>query len=505
MPHPFMPKSTGCGGAISFFDVCKNTFRFGAVVALAGLLTGCVVGPDYAPPKIGMPLFWSSEGRAKVSKPPELAAWWHRFNDPELDSLVERAVAGNLDVATAKANIRAARASYRSSFGALFPGVDGNLSAKRSGSNGSASSSLGAGVSSSWEIDLFGSNRRAAEAARYGLDVQQEELRATLLSLIGDVAGNYIELRGYQSRRSLARRTAESQRNTARLTRDKFEAGGASAVDVEKALGSAASTEANISALETSIAQSIHRLSVLLGEPPGALKGELARNTGIPSPKFPVRTGIPADILTNRPDIRVAERQYAQSNARVGKAEADRYPSISLAGSIATSGNSLGALAKNSSISWSFGPTVSIPIFNGGQLSAAVDEARANRDVSFINYRSTVLSALEEVENAIVSLAQDRIQMQQLSVASKHYREASSLSRSLYESGSQSFFELLESDRTLYSTETSLIEARVSIATDFITLNKALGGGWDGEIDTSGPEVIDVNSVPVPALKRDAS
>ncbi|MCO6187537.1 efflux transporter outer membrane subunit [Rhizobium sp. L1K21] len=469
---------------------------------MAILLAGCTVGPDYAPPHIALPLFWTSDRNAK---PPELAAWWQQFNDPLLNELIERAVAGNVDVATAKANIRAARASYRASYGALLPQADGDVSAKRSGSKQTAASSFSTGISSSWEIDLFGSNRRAAEAAKYGLDAQEEELRATLLSLIGDVAQNYVELRGYQSRISLARRTAESQRNTADLTRSKFKAGAASAIDVEKALGSAASTAANISQLEAQASQSMHRLSVLLGQAPGALVRQLSHGGGIPTPKFPVKTGIPADVLTNRPDIRVAERQYAQANAKVGKAEADRYPSISLAGSIATSGTSLGALAKASTISWSFGPTISIPIFNGGQLSAAVDEARATRDVQFLNYRSTVLTALEEVENAIVSLAQDRNQMQQLSVAAGHYREAVSLSRSLYNSGTQSFFELLEADRTLYSTETSLIEAKVSIATDFISLNKALGGGWDGKIDTSTPEVTDINSVPVPTLIRNPS
>ena len=216
----------------------------------------------------------------------------------------------------------------------------------------------------------------------------------------------------------------------------------------------------------------------------------------IPKPKLPMPTGIPADILLTRPDVRLAERQYAQYTAKVGQAEAARYPSVSLTGSIATSGSQLGDLGKSSSISWSFGPSLSVPIFNAGKLKAAVEVAQAQRDQYFIAYRSSILTALEDVENAMVSLAQERIKSSKLSVSARHYREAASLARSLYQSGTTSFLDLLEADRSLYSAEDSLLSSQVAISTDYIALNKALGGGWSGAVEVAKPEIADTNTGP---------
>lgn len=468
----------------------------------AALLSGCVVGPDYQRPFIALPAAWSDAGKAAPSRPPELAEWWRRLNDPLLDELVAEAVAGNLDVAASKAKIREARASYRQSAGTLFPSASGSGSASR---NKSASSSSGAGdtysqfqagFDASWEVDLFGANRRGVEAARYGMDAAEEELRATLLTLVGDVTANYVEARGYQARIALARRTAASQNESAALTRTKLEAGAASAVDVANASGQAASTAAAIPELEAVYAQTVHRLSVLTGRPPAALTERLGKHAPIPRPKLPIPTGIPADVLLTRPDVRMAERQYAQATARIGQAEAARYPGVSLTGNIATSGLKLGDLGKSSSISWAFGPTLTVPVFNAGQLAAAVEVAQAQRDQSFIAYRASVLTALEDVENAIVALAQERIRNGRLASSVERYREAVTLSRSLYEAGSASFLDLLTAERSLYSAEDALIQSRVSITTSYIALNKALGGGWNGHVDTATPEVVDTGTGP---------
>lgn len=480
----------------------SRSLRIIGLLFLACSLGGCVVGPDYQKPLLALPVAWGNAQRSAASKPPELAEWWQRLNDPLLNALIEEAAAGNLDVATSKAKIREARASYRKAIGTLSPSVDGSSSATRSrsaASDGGASSTYSqfeTGFDASWEIDLFGANRRAIEAARYGVNAAQEELRATLLTLVGDVASNYVEARGYQARIALARRTAASQRETAELTRTKFEAGASSAVDVANAAGQAASTEANIPDLESAYAEAVHRLSVLTGRPPAALTDRLKKYAPIPKPRLPIPTGIPADILLARPDVRLAERQYAQYTAKVGEAEAARYPSASLSGDISTSGTEIGDLGKSSSIGWSFGPTLSVPLFNGGQLKAAVEVAQAQRDQYFIAYRSAVLTALEDVENAIVSLAQERIKSGKLATSAKHYRDAASLGRALYQSGSQSFLDLLEAERSLYSAEDSLIESQVAITTDYIALNKALGGGWSGYIDTSKPEIVDRSTGP---------
>lgn len=504
-----------------------STLAATLLVLFAITLSGCAVGPDYQTPRLATPAQWSQAEATKPLRPSELAQWWTRLRDPLLDQLVEEAVNGNLDVATAKARIREARASYRQAVGALFPAVTSSESARHSkGASSqsqaiSSSSTIGntsppsqsgsastyslyqAGLDASWELDLFGANRRSVEAAAYGVDAANENLRSVLLILVGDVTSNYVQARGYQARIALARRTALSQDETTQITRNRLAAGTATAADVANATGQAATTRAAIPTLEISYAEAVHRLSVLTGRPPAALADRLGKAQPIPIPKLPVPTGVPADMLLTRPDVRLAERQYAQHTAKIGQAEAALYPSVSLTGNIATAGTKLGDLGKNSSISWSFGPTASVPIFNGGKLRAAVEIAQAQRDQRFVAYQSSVLIALRDVEDALVSLGKEHSRSRTLTAAATAYRQAASLSQSLYRAGSSSFLDVLTAERSLYSAEDALLQSRVLIATDFVALNKALGGGWDGYIDALKPEVVDTNTGPHIAKAND--
>lgn len=465
------------------------------------------MGPDYATPVLDLPMRWvnSAFGQAEAARTtpaaredarPDLAQWWRSFRDPLLDALISEAVAGNLDVASAKASIREARAALRQQNSALLPSLDGGASAARSRSNESTRSEFRAGFDALWEVDLFGGNRRSAEAAARGVEVAEADLRATLLTLIGDVSATYVELRGYQARLALARRTAASQRATAALTRTMFDAGSSSALDVARALAQARSTEATIPTLETSYAQALYRLGVLLGQPPGTLAARLEAVRDIPVPGRFAGAGLPASILTSRPDVQAAERQLAQATALIGQAEAARYPSISLSGSLSTSAARIGDLAKSSTIAWSIGPSLNIPIFNGGQLSAAVEGAQAQRDRYYIAYRAAVLQALEDVESSLVALTQERSRMARLTDVVAANREAAQLSRTLFQTGSSSFLDVLDAERSLYSSEDSLLQSRIAIATDYIALNKALGGGWDGDVDASRPEIVDADMGP---------
>ena len=353
-----------------------------------------------------------------------------------------------------------------------------------------------AGFDASWEVDLFGAEARSVEAASANVEATQSDLDSTLLTLVGDVASSYVEARGYQARIALARRTAKSQRETAALTRTKFDVGSASAVDSAKAEAQAASTEANIPSLESSLAQTVHRLSILTGREPGTLIGDMAKGGSIPSPRRGLPIGIPAGVLANRPDIRAAERRLAQYTAKVGAAEAALYPSVGLTGSISTSATRPGDLGKASTIAWSWGPSVTIPIFEGGKLVAARDEAEALRDQYVIAWRSSVLMALEDVENALVSLSKEHRRSRSLAEAADQYRRAAILSRALYQSGSSSFLDVLDAERSLYSAEDTLIQSRVAITTDHIALAKALGGGWTRPVNTTTPEVVDANTDP---------
>lgn len=469
------------------------------LLSVSALLAGCAVGPDYTKPHVTLSGAYSSTSEKDQNSPAELARWWERMGDPVLNELVETAIRQNLDVATAKAKVRKARAALAKDTGALLPSADGSGSATRSRSSGDEpkmSNLFQTGVDTSWEVDLFGANARTAEASRYGLDAAEEDLRATMVTLIGDITTYYVQARAYQARIALARRTANSQNETVRLTQSKFDAGAVSASDVANATGQAATTEANIPSLQISYAESLHRLGVLTGGEPASLSGLMEKPRPIPRPKLPLPVGVPADLLNTRPDLKVLERQLAQSTAEIGAAEAARYPAISLTGGISTSAAKTGDLAKNSSISWSFGPTLSVPLFNGGSLAAAADVARAQRDESFLAYRQGVLEALEEVENALVSLSQQRQRTGKLATAANAYRQAADLARSQYRNGSSSFLDVLDAERSLYSAEDSLITSQLAIVTAYISLNRSLGGGWDGVVDTSAPAVRDTGTGP---------
>lgn len=475
------------------------------------LLAGCAVGPDYVgPPSLSLPSRWQNAPAAPPADHPALTRWWRRLGDPLLGQLIEEAVEANPDVAKAKARIREARATLAQTAASLFPSIEGTGSAthNKASSSSTSTDSIGsdiapyrlyqAGFDSSWELDLFGGNHRGVEAALRSEQSADDDLRSTLLTLIGDVASYYIEARGYQARIALAKRTSGSQRDTERLTRSKFNAGSATAVDVAKATAQAASTEANVPTYEAAQAADIHRLGILLGRAPGALTGTMTPAASVPDPRLPLPAGIPADLLRNRPDVASAERKLAQATAKIGQAEADRYPSVSLTGSVGTSALRLGDLAKYSTVSWSIGPSVTVPVFDAGKRYAAVKIAEAQRDQSFATFQSTLLTALEDVENALVSLSTERVRIRKLSEAATNYREAARLSRALYENGSSSFIDVLDAERSLYSAEDSLLQSRTSMAKDYVALAKALGGGWDGAIDAGQPLIVDRDTGPHP-------
>jgi NodT family efflux transporter outer membrane factor (OMF) lipoprotein len=451
----------------------------------AGLLAGCTVGPDYQAASPTLPGSWANGSAPAAPTKPDLRPWWQQLNDPLLDRLVERAVTGNLDVALAQAKIREARATYEQAGGALLPSLGGSAGATRSKSGGgNARSQFQAGFDASWELDLFGANQRTLEAADYGLQAADADLRNTLLTLVGDVASNYINARTTQARLDLTRRTVATQRETADLTRAKYQAGALSAANAASAEGQATSTEAQIQSLESSYATYLHRLGILLGQSPTALANELDSVAPLPAVPDALPPSLPADLLRRRPDIQAAERRLAQSTARIGVAEAGRYPSISLTGSLTTSASNAGDLARSSTIGWSIGPSINIPLFQGGKLQAAVDLAVAQRDQSAISFHSTVLSALEDVENALVALSRERVRYEKLRAAAASYREAAELAQALFRAGSTGFLEVLDAQRSLYSAEDSLVQSQANIISNYITLNKALGGGWDGALPT---------------------
>ncbi|ENN90331.1 efflux transporter outer membrane subunit [Bartonella bovis] len=460
------------------------------------ILSGCAVGPDYHKTSFSVPAIWGRQSAQISEHPVTLAGWWRRFNDPILNELVDDAISGNNNVAVAKARIREARASVGQAAGYLTPSVSSSISGNRVSEQPDVSlSQYRGGFDASWELDLFGGHKRAVEAARYGLDSAVEDMRSVMVTLLGDVATNYVEMRGWQEKLLIARQIVVSQRKTFELMRTKLAAGEVSELDFSNAQAQMANTEADIFQMEASLAMNIHRLSVLTGRVPTALEAILQKSAkkegAIPQPQWPIPAGIPADILLTRPDLRRAERQYAQATARIGQREADLYPSVTLTGRISTAATQIGHLGKNSTIGWSFGPGLQFPFFDGGQRIASVEVARAQRDQAFITYRAEVLGALEDVENALVRLYKEHQRLEKLVVANAAALRSLELSQLLFESGNVSFFEFLDARRSYYSSQMALKDSCVSVAVQYIALMKALGGGWDGVVDVSRPEIVD--------------
>ncbi len=473
------------------------------------MLAACVtVGPDYQTPNVVTPAGWNSRAHSRT---PQLGDWWKKLKDPVLDQLIADGIAGSPDVATAKAKVRQARANYTSAGGALYPKLDGDGSYKRSDTPATyATNQSSMGFNTTWELDLFGGNKRGVEAAYYNVESANEQLRAALVTLIGDIATNYARLRGAQADIAIAQRNAASQRQTVALTRSQLEAGQISQVDLLNAETQASRTESQVPGLRINYAQYLNQLSVLTGRSSSSLASVLDKPRPVPAIPRKASAGLPADLLLSRPDVRAAERDYASSNASVGQKQALLYPSVSLTGAINTGGANFGDLGKLSTISWNFGPSLTVPIFQGGRLSADVDAARAARDQSFIAYRKVILTALSEVENASVSLNQNRLRVAQLQKIVSYSRKINELTLEQYRAGTKSFVDVLTAQRDLLSAETELSQARTELVLNYVALQKALGGGWNGIIDVAKPEVVDgytgpriVKTTRIPPLTTD--
>ncbi len=466
----------------------------GAFVAGLLVLSGCKVGPDFAAPQSEMPAAWvgtlkTPAGVAwETNRPPaDLARWWCGFNDPELTALVQAALQTNLDLQLAEAALRQARASRGVVAGGLWPGVTASGSYARQHSGPAVAGPSGdhnlyqAGLDALWELDIFGGVRRNVESANANIQAAREDLRDVQVSLAAEVALNYIELRGFQQQIAVAQDNLKAQQHTAGITRQKFDAGFVSALDVANADAQVASTESVIPVLEASARQTIYALGVLLARPPGALLKELSGAGPLPLTPPAVPLGLPSDLLRRRPDIRAAEARLHAATAQIGVAIADFFPKFSLTGSLSYQNNLVEDLFAGGSRFSSFGPAASWPVFQGGSIAANVRMQKALRDQSYITYQKTVLSALQDVESALVAFDKEWDHRTFLSNAVTANRKAVSLSMQLYSQGQTDFLNVLNAQRSLFAAEDALVQSNESTATDLIAVYKALGGGWEGD------------------------
>lgn len=463
---------------------CPGLHSVSAAAIIALFLSGCAaVGPDYRPPETRAPAQWQGPHDSKARDAAVLAQWWHQFDDRVLDGLIADALAANTDLATARGKLREARARRDLARAGLGPSVTVSGSASRS--EGSSETGSGAtrelysaGFDASWEPDVFGGVRRGLEAAEADLQATAEALRDTRVSLVAEVASNYVELRTNEQRLAIAEASLATQKETYDLTHWRQEAGLVSQLDEAQALTELERTRAGLPSLRTAIAQARHRLAILLGRSPEELDARLSPTGVIPVAADRVATGIPADTLRQRPDVRAAERRLAAQTARLGEAEAARYPSFRLSGSLGLESLTLNRLFSGNASTNSLLAGITAPIFDAGRIRSSIAIQDALLEQSRLSYQGAVLTALEDVENALVGLANTRQRQEQLSRATDSARLTLEIARNRYAAGLADFQAVLDSQRTLLTLEDQLASGRGDYSNAQIRLYKALGGGW---------------------------
>jgi len=467
------------------------------------LLAGCAVGPDYQPPKPDTASQWISPlARGETNGPAGLAEWWKNFSDTNLDSLMTMAIQSNLTLRVAEAHVREARAGRDVADGSLWPSVGSSSSYSRNryGQNSFPPLPPGtaldynlysAGFDAAWELDIFGGTRRAVEAANAELGAAEYGRRDVLISLLAEVARNYIGTRGYQQRLVITRQNIQVQQEILDLSSNRFENGLSSDVDVQQAAALLAATEAEVPSLETGLDESVRHLAVLLGQSPGALINEMSVEKPIPMTPPEVPVGLPSNLLQRRPDVQQAERELAVATARIGVAKADLFPKFSLTGIAGLQSISAGNWFDYASRYWSAGPTVQWEIFEAGSIRANVRVQNARQEQALDAYQQTVLVALEDVENALTAYAREQVRRESLARSAQADEQALKLSTQLYDSGLANFLGVLDSERSLYAAQDALVQSNQTIALDLVQLYKALGGGWQAE---AKPAFISGNS-----------
>lgn len=460
-----------------------------AFVALA--CAGCAVGPDYRPPQPVAPDEWhslSGSQPAPVGDPAALADWWKTLNDPILDQLIDQALAHNKTAKQAYARVVEARARRGIAAADFWPTLSAGAGANRTDSEsrvsnpdvglpGGSDEIYDAGLDSAWELDLFGGKRRAFEAANAQLGATEADLRDVLVTLLGDVALSYVDVRTAQSRLTFAEKNLEAQRGVLDITRWRAAAGLATALDVDRAESNYQQTRAAIPALQSSLVQAMNRLAVLTGNPPGSLESVLAERKPIPVASLEIAAGVPIDVLRRRPDIRSAERRLAAQTAEVGVATAQLYPSLSLSGSITLQSLSASDVLDGFRTD-RLGLSLSLPLFRGGALRQNVRAQNALVDQALAAYEATVLAAYEEVENALTASSNENARHEALQRGVESARRASELALTQYNSGLVDFQAVLDADRQLLALEDSLAVSDGEMTANLIRLYKALGGGW---------------------------
>lgn len=474
--------------------------RFAVSLTLALGAIGCEVGPNYRPPKPDVPGKFAITTRPTTSPASVPDAeqkpwvnWWTKFNDEKLNSLVSRSLAANHDLKIAAARVREARAIERVAQSKLYPTIDlGAAFFETHGDSagfgapwglpGITSSFYHLGFDATYEVDLFGGVRRSIEAARTGAEATEDERRGVQVTLLGEVAREYIALRALQTRLDIARQNLSDQRRTLAIVQKRFDSGLAPNFDLVRASAQVDATESSIPPLEAGILQTIYSLSVLLGQDPPALTSELLAAAPIPPVPPQVPVGLPSELLKRRPDVMEAERLVAAATAEQGVATSDLFPHLVLDGAAGVESRKASELFDQHNPSSGFyaaGPAASWTIFDGGRRKANLDRSKAQVAAAINAYEATILRALQDVDSALVAYAHDQARRDSLATLVAENQHAVKIAQSEYSNGIIDLLDVLEVQRNLYTSQDALAQSTQTVSTDLVALYKALGGGWE--------------------------
>jgi multidrug efflux system outer membrane protein len=461
----------------------------------ATLLSACAVGPDFKTPASNAPQTFAHAAHPEFSRQGIEVTWWKLFKDSELSALVDQTVQHNYDLKTARANLLEARALYMEAGLNLVPTITSHAyynEQKRSvgalNNRDFAPRELklaNIGFDAFWEIDFFGRVRRNVEASRDEVEAQEASLRDLGVSLIAEVARNYFQLRGLQNQLAVAKKNAENQAQTLKITQVRLESGRGTELDTSRAIAQLDSTRAIIPPLQTAIYQAIHRLGVLTGQLPDALIKKLEQPSPMPRIPETIHIGNPAELLRRRQDIRIAERTLAAATARIGVATADLFPRVTFVGTIALEASSLSGLGTAGSDTYSVGPRISWAALDLGRVYARINAADASAEASLAQYEQTVLNALEETENALVNYNQQLARQALLASAARASERADELAHLRFNEGVSDFLTVLDTELRLLQDQDRLALSETTTATALAALYKALGGGWEYTMETA--------------------
>ncbi len=491
-----------------------NACRFTLAALIAGL-AACAVGPNYRTPKSDLPPAFASQlaaaaapaSSAAAAPRVDLATWWRSLDDEKLDSLVDRAVNSNLDLAIALDRLQQARTFEALVVGSALPEVDASAAAGRGTGTDltrgraeqglvSADNTSGlqhvntvAGFDAVWELDLFGRYRREFEAARAETQAARAARYDVLTAVVADVVRAYIDLRGFQVRAGILHKASDVLRESLRLVTIRYQRGITNELDVALAARELATLDAEIAPVEAKVRAAEYTLAVLVGEYPESMIADLSKPDLIPSTPAATAPGVPLDLLKRRPDIQQAERELAAATATIGVATANLFPQVALVGAIGSQAQGWGTTPHVAKHIWSFGPGAIWPLLDFGALDAEVDIAGIEAHASLLNYRKTILNAVQQVDTSVDTYAAEQARIDQLSTAMIAGQRAVDLATERYDRGLTDFLNVVDAERQFYDLQEQYAEAQVSEGEQFVQLYRNLGGGWE-------------NYQQVPAIRR---